>query len=128
MRPFSIPTRILLAFVLMTLGFVSVAFTSVRQHNRTARDLGLLQNGYLPLAKVLIEVKSNQEMFRYKLARVAGGDQTALGLFRAGHQLRPGTLRVIENRLALAERLAARADRADGLVRVREAFEEIRGL
>ncbi|MFT5354897.1 MAG: signal transduction histidine kinase [Polyangiales bacterium] len=126
MRRLSIPTRIFLAFVLMTLGFVTVAVISVQQHNRTSRDLRLLRDGYLPLAKLLIEAKSQQAVFRGQVARAMAGDAEAASWFRAAHQLRPSTLRRIEHHLARAERLAARVDRADGLVSVRDAFDDVR--
>lgn len=110
----------------MTLGFVTVAVMSVRQHNRTSRDLGLLQNGYLPLAKVLIEAKSQQAGFRPTVIRAMAGDAEAAELFRANLHFRPSTIRRIEHHLATAERFAARIDRGEGLVSVRSAFEEVR--
>lgn len=110
----------------MTLGFVTVAVMSVQQHNRTSRDLGLLQNGYLPLARVLIEAKSQQAVFRPTVIRAMDGDTEAAELFRANFHFRPSTLRRIEHHLGTAERFAARVDRGEGLVSVRSAFEEVR--
>ncbi len=126
MTRLSIPARIFVAFLSLTVAFVGVSAVSIYQHNRTATDLQLLRDGYLPLAIRLGEARSQQAVFRTQVARALAEDGEAARWFQAALQLRPSTLRRIEYHLARSERLAERARRAGALGPLRATFDSVR--
>ena len=106
----------------MLLAFGAVAVTSVVQHARTAQRLRLLHQGYLPLALRLSEARTTQSLFRQQLAQ----GPTSRNWMQAARQVRPSTLRRVEEHLARAERLAATVGDPGTLPPVRAAFEEVK--
>ncbi|MEM9861875.1 MAG: ATP-binding protein [Myxococcota bacterium] len=125
MRRFSIPTRIFAAFLLTIAGFVSVSAISVWQHERTAQDLRLLREGYLPLAIRVSEARVLHRSVSGQLSRDLAAQPDVLRRFKAALQLRPSTLRQIDFRLGRAERLAERAGRGGALRNVRASFDSV---
>lgn len=121
---FSIPTRIFLAFALTLAGFAGVSVSSVFQHDRSARMLQLLHDGYLPLAMRLGEARSYQNGYRRHVENILD-DESEHVWFQAARQVRPSTVRRLRYFLERAERLAARVGDETTLVPVREAVEAI---
>ncbi|MBC7174132.1 MAG: hypothetical protein H5U40_16940, partial [Polyangiaceae bacterium] len=108
-RPrFSIPTRVFLGFALVLIAFAAVVGTSVVQHDRTARSLRLIHEGYLPLALTLGEAKATQAVFATLLDRVMEerGTTATRSWIHAARRVRPATLRRAQHGLERAERLA----------------------
>ncbi len=127
-RPrFSIPTRIFLAFALALTAFGAVSITSLVQHDRTARTLRLLEEGYLPLALTLGEAKATQAVFATLLDRVLEESDSAptRSWLNAARRVRPATLRRAYHGLERAERLALRSDIDHELVAVRSQLEAV---
>ena len=116
----SIPTRVFAAFLLVLLAFGAVAVTSVVQHARTSQRLRLLHRGYVPLALRFGEARTTQSLFRQQLAQ----GPAARNWMQAARQVRPSTLRRVEEHLARAERLAAEVGDEGTLDRVRAAFDQ----
>lgn len=124
-RRLSIPTRIFLGFAVVITAFGAVSISSVRQHDRTARLVRLLHDGYLPLAIRLGEAKSQQAVFRQQLARGLGAPTEARLWLNAARQLRPSTFDRLAIHIEGTERLASQAGDPDALRAVREAHEDI---
>lgn len=123
-----IPARVLLAFVLMLVAFAAVSVRGFVEHERTAKELRLLRDGYLPLAMRLGEARSHQVVFR---SQVESGARVSSGWFSASLQLRPSTARQLFYHLERAERLETLAQRgpdAADLTEVRESLEQLREL
>ena len=131
-RRLTIPARmfLMLAAVLVTFGGVLV--WSLFQHQRTADELRLLNEGYLPLALTVGEAKATQAVFGTVVDRVISEpDPTATQQWlEVARRVRPAT---VERALAGVERAEqlkqSTADRAalsgvsDRLRRVRRRFE-----
>ncbi len=120
----SIPTRIFAAFAITLVGFAVVSVSSVLRHDRSARMLQLLHDGYLPLAMRLGEARSYQNVYRRHVESILE-DSSERVWFQAARQVRPSTMRRLDYFLERAERLAERADDAPTLRPVREAVEAI---
>ncbi|MGF1468401.1 MAG: ATP-binding protein [Sandaracinaceae bacterium] len=126
----SIPTRILLSFVLVLTGFGVVSAVSLLQHQRTASRLRLLHEGYLPLALILGQEKATQEVVNALLDRVMDEtDPTATSDWIAVHlRVRPSSLRRALRALERAEGLSPDSDDEVALAEVRRSLEELQGL
>ena len=122
----SIPTRIFLGFTVVILAFGAVAVASVFEHDRSARSLRLLNEGYLPLALTLGEAKSTQAVFATLLDRVVDQNRSATGWFKAARSARPATLRRAYHGLRRSERLAAQTNASRGLTAVRRELDAIK--
>jgi len=68
-RP-SIPTRILLGFVLILVAFTTVSVFSLARHQATTRTLRLFREGYVPLVLQVGKATTDQRLFRTVLDRV----------------------------------------------------------
>lgn len=73
----SIPTRVFLGFAVALVMFAAIVVYSLVQHERTASTLRLLQDGYLPLALSVGEVKGTQSGMSMVLDRVL--DESSAG-------------------------------------------------
>ncbi len=127
-RPrFSIPTRVFLGFAVVLVAFVAVVGTSLVQHDRTAANLRLIHEGYLPLALTLGEAKATQAVFATMLDRVMeeSGTTATRSWIHAARRVRPATLRRAQHGLERAERLAAEGHATRGLGRVRRELAAI---
>jgi nitrogen fixation/metabolism regulation signal transduction histidine kinase len=123
----SIPTRIFLGFALLLAAFGGVAGASVVQHQSTAETLGLLRQGYLPLALTVGEAKVTDAVYGTLLDRVMSErDPTATrNWLQAGRQVRPTTIRRALEGVDRAEPLGrTEADRR-ALVSVRSSLEQV---
>lgn len=127
-RPrFSIPTRVFLGFALVLLAFAAVVGTSLVQHDRTARNLRLIHEGYLPLALTLGEAKATQAVFATLLDRVMEerGTTATRSWIHAARRVRPATLRRARHGLERAERLASGGLSEPGLGRVHRELDAV---
>ncbi|MEM9074966.1 MAG: ATP-binding protein [Myxococcota bacterium] len=127
-RRLSIPTRIFLAFALTLAAFASVAVTSLVQHDRTARQLRLLHDGYLPLAMRFNEARAQQSVFRQQLERVLDSSRLGRAWFDAARQVRPGTRRRFQHYFNRADRLARQAGDLETLESAGQSFESVLAL
>ncbi len=123
----TIPSRIVLGFVVVLLAFGSVAVVSLVQHSRAGRTLHLLEEGYIPLALTLGEAKATQELYATLLERAAENPQAgpARTWLRAALRIRPTTLRRAYEGLDRAESLAAEMGDPVPLQSVRETLDKI---
>lgn len=125
----SIPTRIFIAFAMILVGFGTIAISSVIQHERSARRLRLLHDGYLPLALRLGEAKAQEGIHRQQLERLGEGSLETRAWLEAASLLRPATLRRVRDHLEQAERLARAVSPEESrtLSPVRDAFDAVEG-
>jgi len=107
----SIPARVFLGFALVLVSFASLTTVSVVQHDRNARSLRLLHEGYLPLAITVGEARSTQALFAALLDRVLQDEQsaTARGWLQVAWRSRPTTLRRALHGVSSVERSAEQA-------------------
>jgi len=124
----AIPTRIFLGFALVLTGFVAVSITSMLQHERTAKSLRLLHEGYLPLALTVGEVKATQAIFGTVLDRVLSErDPTATrSWLNAARRVRPAAMRRALYGVERAEKLNPPPEDLQILGRIREQLEHVR--
>lgn len=124
-RALSIPTRIFLAFALTLAAFASVAVTSVVQHDKTARNLRLLHDGYLPLAVRFNEARGHQTNLLQDLERIFDSSDWVRSRFDASRQTRLGARRRFVHHFEKAERAARAAEDAATMDGVRESYQAI---
>lgn len=126
-RRLSIPTRIFLGFALVLSAFAAVAITSLVQHERTAKTLRLLHEGYLPMALTVGEAKATQAVFGTLLDRLLQErDSTATrSWLNAARRVRPVTLRRALQLLERAETLDASPEDRATIARVRASLEKV---
>jgi PAS domain S-box-containing protein len=122
----TIPTRIFVGFLAVIVAFGIVSAASVREHQRTARTLRLLDEGYLTLAIRLGQMQAAEGVFETMVDRMEEeADRTAtLGWLTHARRLRRGPARDVLARVARAEGLAPEDDRA-ALGEVRHALESV---
>ncbi|MBW2508837.1 MAG: hypothetical protein JRE81_09415, partial [Deltaproteobacteria bacterium] len=107
----TIPTRIVLGYIVVLVAFGVVGGLSFLQHHRTSQTLGLLEDGYLPLALTLSQAKATQSVYANLVERALESERSTptKGWLRAALRIRPTTLRRayegVENAEALAEQL-----------------------
>ncbi len=104
----TIPTRIVLGYIVILVAFGIVGGLSYFQHHRTSQTLGLLQNGYLPLALTLGQAKATQSVYANLIERALESEQTdtTKAWLRAALRIRPTTLRRALDGVEKAETLA----------------------
>lgn len=124
----SIPTRIFLGFALVLTAFGAVALTSLLQHERSARTLRLLHEGYLPLALTVGEAKATQAIFGTVLDRVLSErDPTATrNWLTAARRVRPAMLRRAYYGIERAEQLDPPAEDRVMLDEIRSILDRVR--
>lgn len=122
----TIPTRIFVGFLAVIVAFGVVSAASVREHQRTARTLRLLDEGYLVLAISLGRMQAAEGVFETMVDRMEEEtDRTAtLGWLAHARRLRRGPAR---DALARVERAGALAPEEDRVLlsEVREALESV---
>ncbi len=123
----SIPTRIFLSFALVLTAFGAVALVSLLQHERSARTLQLLHEGYLPLALTVGEAKATQAIFGTVLDRVLSErDPTATrNWLTAARRVRPVALRRALYGVERTEQLDPPPEDRAVLGQIRAALERI---
>lgn len=123
----SIPTRIFIGYALIILCFVIVSLVSFQQHERTARHMRLLDEGYVPLVLNLSEAKATQAAFTNLLERILSErDNIATRAWlNAARKMRPAALDRAFEDLDRAEFIALQIADAARLQPLREALEAI---
>ncbi len=104
----TIPTRIVLGYMVVLVAFGVVGGLSFFQHHRTSQTLGLLQDGYLPLALTLGQAKATQSVYANLIERALESERTGptKAWLRAAVRIRPTTLRRAYEGVEHAEALA----------------------
>jgi nitrogen fixation/metabolism regulation signal transduction histidine kinase len=90
----SIPTRTFAGFALVIAAFGVVVAASIAQHQETARTLGLLPEGFLPLALDVAELRANHGVFLTRMDGVLAEQDTTptLAYLRSARVLRQSLL------------------------------------
>ncbi len=94
--------------MVVLVAFGVVGGFSFFQHHRTSQTLGLLQDGYLPLALTLGQAKATQSVYANLIERALESERTAptKAWLRAALRIRPSTLRRAYEGVEQAEALA----------------------
>ncbi len=127
-RPWlTIPTRIVLGYLVVLLAFGVVAGLSFYQHHRTSKTLELLQEGYIPLALTLGQAKATQTVYANLVERALETERTesTRAWLRAALRIRPSTLQRAVEGVDHAETLAAKTGQPTKLVTVRRELSAI---
>lgn len=121
----SIPGRIFLGFLGVLLSFGTVSALSLLQHDRTAKTLRLLQDGYLPLSLGISEARATQGAFATMVERSAEGGASAAaeGWLEIARRVRPVPLRRALDAEAQAERFVSDERDIALLKRIRAELE-----
>ena len=123
----TIPTRIFVGFLAVIVAFGIVSAASVREHQRTARTLSLIDEDYLPVTMALVPIQADEGVFETYVDRAGDRDPSAM-LYMAQHRrTRHGRLREVIAHVQRAEGLASDDDRVV-LVDVRRSLESIEAL
>ena len=127
-RWLTIPTRIVLGYIVVLLAFGAVAGLSFFEHHRTSRTLGLLKEGYIPLALNLGQAKATQSVYANLVERALQTERTAPTRvwLRAALRIRPTTLQRAYEGVERAEKLAKEVGEPAVLVSVRRELDAIR--
>ena len=72
----TIPTRIVLGYIVVLVAFGVVGGLSFLQHHRTSQTLGLLEDGYLPLALTLSQAKATQSVYANLVERALQSERS----------------------------------------------------
>ena len=122
----TIPTRIFLGFIAVIVAFGVVSAASVREHQRTARRVRLLDEGYLTLALRLGEMRATEGTFETYVDFMEEETDRAvtLGWLTTARRLRRSQAREALARVARADGLAPEEDRI-ALHEVRVALESV---
>jgi nitrogen fixation/metabolism regulation signal transduction histidine kinase len=123
----TIPTRIVLGYVVVLVAFAVVGGLSFVQHHRTSRTLGLLEDGYLPLALTLSQAKATQSVYANLVERALDSERSAptKSWLRAALRIRPTTLRRAYEGVEKAEALAEELGQPAPLRTVRRELDAI---
>lgn len=123
----TIPTRIVLGYIVVIVAFGVVGGLSYFQHHRTSKTLGLLQDGYLPLALTLGQAKATQSVYANLIERALESEQTGptKAWLRAALRIRPTTLRRAYEGVETAEALATQLGNPAPLRSVRRELDAI---
>ncbi len=127
-RPWmTIPTRIVMGYVVVLVAFGVVAGLSFAQHHRTSQTLGLLEDGYLPLALTLSQAKATQSVYANLVERALESERSTptKTWLRAALRIRPTTLRRAYDGVDKAEALAAERGQPAPLRSVRRELDAI---
>ncbi len=123
----SIPRRIVLGYIVVLVAFGVVGGLSFFQHHRTSQTLGLLEDGYLPLALTLSQAKATQSVYANLVDRALESGRTAptKSWLRAALRIRPTTLQRAYDGVERAEALAAERGQPSPLRSVRRELDAI---
>lgn len=123
----TIPTRIVLGYIVVLVAFAVVGGLSFVQHHRTSQTLGLLQDGYLPLALTLSQAKATQSVYANLVERALESERSTptKTWLRAALRIRPTTLRRAYDGVEKAEALAEELGQPAPLRSVRRELDAI---
>jgi len=123
----TIPTRIMLGYIVVLVAFGVVGGLSFLQHHRTSQTLGLLEDGYLPLALTLSQAKATQSVYANLVERALQSERSTptKSWLRAALRIRPTTLRRAYEGVEKAEALAEERGQAASLRSVRRELDAI---
>jgi nitrogen fixation/metabolism regulation signal transduction histidine kinase len=123
----TIPTRIVLGYIVVLVAFGVVGGLSFLQHHRTSETLGLLEDGYLPLALTLSQAKATQSVYANLVERALQSERSTptKSWLRAALRIRPTTLRRAYEGVERAEALAAERGISEPLRSVRRELDAI---
>ncbi|HET6415507.1 MAG TPA: ATP-binding protein [Polyangiales bacterium] len=123
----TIPTRIVLGYILVLVAFAVVGSLSFVQHHRTSQTLGLLEDGYLPLALTLSQAKATQSVYANLVERALQSERSAptKSWLRAALRIRPTTLQRAYDGVEQAETLAEELGQPAPLRSVRRELDAI---
>jgi nitrogen fixation/metabolism regulation signal transduction histidine kinase len=123
----TIPTRIVLGYIVVLVAFGVVGGLSFLQHHRTSQTLGLLEDGYLPLALTLSQAKATQSVYANLVERALQSERSTptKSWLRAALRIRPTTLRRAYEGVEKAEALAEERGQAASLRSVRRELDAI---
>jgi nitrogen fixation/metabolism regulation signal transduction histidine kinase len=123
----TIPTSIVLGYIVVLVAFGVVGGLSFLQHHRTSQTLGLLEDGYLPLALTLSQAKATQSVYANLVERALQSERSTptKSWLRAALRIRPTTLRRAYDGVDKAEALAAELGEAAPLRSVRRELDAI---
>jgi signal transduction histidine kinase/HAMP domain-containing protein len=123
----TIPTRIVLGYVVVLVAFAVVGGLSFVQHHRTSQTLGLLEDGYLPLALTLSQAKAAQSVYANLVERALESERSAptKAWLRAALRIRPTTLRRAYEGVEKAEAIAQELGQPGPLRSVRRELDAI---
>ena len=123
----TIPTRIVLGYIVVLVAFGVVGGLSFLQHHRTSETLGLLEDGYLPLALTLSQAKATQSVYANLVERALQSERSTptKSWLRAALRIRPTTLRRAYEGVEKAEALAEERGMSAPLRSVRRELDSI---
>ena len=123
----TIPTRIVLGYIVVLVAFGVVGGLSFLQHHRTSETLGLLEDGYLPLALTLSQAKATQSVYANLVERALHSERSTptKSWLRAALRIRPTTLRRAYEGVEKAEALAEERGMSAPLRSVRRELDSI---
>ena len=123
----TIPTRIVLGYIVVLVAFGVVGGLSFLQHHRTSQTLGLMEDGYLPLALTLSQAKATQSVYANLVERALQSERSTptKSWLRAALRIRPTTLKRAYDGVDKAEALAAERGQAAPLRSVRRELDAI---
>jgi nitrogen fixation/metabolism regulation signal transduction histidine kinase len=123
----TIPTRIVLGYIVVLVAFGVVGGLSFLQHHRTSQTLGLLEDGYLPLALTLSQAKATQSVYANLVQRALESERSTptRTWLRAALRIRPTTLRRAYEGVERAEALAEELGQPAPLRSVRRELDAI---
>lgn len=123
----TIPTRIVLGYIVVLVAFAVVGGLSFLQHHRTSQTLGLLEDGYLPLALTLSQAKATQSVYANLVERAlqSGRSTPTKSWLRAALRIRPTTLQRAYDGVEKAEALAEELGQPAPLRSVRRELNAI---
>jgi len=126
-KSLTIPTRIVLGYIVVLVAFGVVGGLSFLQHHRTSQTLGLMEDGYLPLALTLSQAKATQSVYANLVERAlqSGRSTPTKSWLRAALRIRPTTLQRAYDGVEKAEALAEELDRPAPLRSVRRELDAI---
>ncbi|MFW2389660.1 MAG: ATP-binding protein [Polyangiales bacterium] len=126
-RSLTIPTRIVLGYIVVLVAFGVVGGLSFLQHHRTSQTLGVLEDGYLPLALTLSQAKATQSVYANLVERALQSERSTptKSWLRAALRIRPSTLQRAYDGVEKAEALAEELGRPAPLRSVRRELDSI---
>jgi len=123
----TIPTRIVLGYIVVLVAFGVVGGLSFLQHHRMSQTLGLLEDGYLPLALTLSQAKATQSVYANLVERAleSGRSTPTKSWLKAALRIRPTTLQRAYDGVEKAEALAEELGEPAPLRSVRRELDAI---
>ena len=127
LRSLTIPTRIVLGYIVVLVAFAVVGGLSFAQHHRTSKTLGLLEDGYLPLALTLSQAKATQSVYANLVERALNSERSTptKSWLRAALRIRPTTLQRAYDGVEKAETIADELAQPAPLRSVRRELDSI---